>query len=117
VRPPRVVCDNDHGLTNPVGARFPDAELYLFEWHLRHALERLMGKLRTEAPQHQETIDELLPDVEAWERWRAAVRSVPPECCIAGRTGSRGRVGWHGCCVPSGPSRVSATGLPHSPIR
>ena len=63
--PPRVVCDNDHGLTNAVGARFPDAELHLCEWHLRHALERLMGKLRTEEPQHQEAIDELLPDAEA----------------------------------------------------
>jgi len=52
--PSRVVCDNDHGLTNAVGARFPDAELYLCEWHLRHALERLMGKLRTEQPQHRE---------------------------------------------------------------
>lgn len=63
--PPRVVCDNDHGLTNAIAARFPDAELYLCEWHLRHALERLMGKLRTEEPQHREAIDELLPDVEA----------------------------------------------------
>jgi hypothetical protein len=63
--PPRVVCDNDHGLTNAVGTRFPDAELYLCEWHLRHALERLMGKLRTEQPEHREAIDELLADVEA----------------------------------------------------
>jgi hypothetical protein len=63
--PPRIVCDNDHGLTNAVEALFPDAELYLCEWHLRHALERLMGKLRTEEPRHQEAIDELLPDVEA----------------------------------------------------
>jgi len=63
--PPRVVCDNDHGLTNAVGARFPDAELYLCEWHLRHALERLMGKIRTEEPQRREAIDELLGDVEA----------------------------------------------------
>ena len=63
--PPRVVCDNDHGLTNAVRARFADAELYLCEWHLRHALERLMGKLRTEEPQHRDAIDELLPDVEA----------------------------------------------------
>ena len=44
--PPRVVCDNDDGLRKAVRARFPDAELYLCEWHLRHALERLMGKLR-----------------------------------------------------------------------
>jgi hypothetical protein len=63
--PPRVVCDNDDGLTNPVRARFPDAELYLCEWHLRHALERLMGKLRTEQPQHGDAIDQLLGDVEA----------------------------------------------------
>jgi hypothetical protein len=63
--PPRVVCDNDDGLTNAVRTRFPDAELYLCEWHLRHALERLMGKLRTEEPQHREAIDELLTDVEA----------------------------------------------------
>ncbi|MGH2844004.1 MAG: hypothetical protein ACRDKL_10525 [Solirubrobacteraceae bacterium] len=63
--PPRVVCDNDTGLTNAVAARFPDAELYLCEWHLRHALERLMGKLRTEQPEHREAIDVLLADVEA----------------------------------------------------
>jgi hypothetical protein len=63
--PPLVVCDNDHGLTNAVGTRFPDAELYLCEWHLRHALERLMGKLRTEQPEHREAIDELLGDTEA----------------------------------------------------
>jgi len=63
--PPRVVCDNDHGLTNAVGARFPDAELHLCEWHLRHALERLLDRLRSEEPEHREAIDELLPDVEA----------------------------------------------------
>ena len=63
--PSRVVCDNDDGLTNAVGARFPDAELYLCEWHLRHALERLMGNIRTQEPEHQDAIDELLPDVEA----------------------------------------------------
>ena len=43
----RVVCDNDGGLVNAVRSRFPDAELYLCEWHLRHALELLMGKIRT----------------------------------------------------------------------
>ena len=63
--PQRVVCDNDDGLTKAVGARFPDAELCLCEWHLRHALERLMGNVRREQPQHREAIDELLPDVEA----------------------------------------------------
>ena len=57
------MCDNDSGLTNAVRARFPDAELYLCEWHLRHALERLMGKLRTEDV-YRDAIDELLPQVE-----------------------------------------------------
>ena len=61
--PPRVVCDHDSGLTNAVRARFPDAELYLCEWHLRHALERLMRKIRVEDG-CVETIDELLPQVE-----------------------------------------------------
>lgn len=62
--PPRVVCDNHHGLNGAVRAAFPDAELYLCEWHLRHALERLMAKLRTE-PEHRASIDALLPRVEA----------------------------------------------------
>lgn len=62
--PPRVVCDNDSGLVKVVRSRFPDAELYLCEWHLRHALERLMGKLRTDSD-HRDVIDELLKDVEA----------------------------------------------------
>ena len=63
--PARVVCDNDLGLTHAIGARFPGAEPYLCEWHLRHALERLMHKVRTEQPEYREAIDELLPDVEA----------------------------------------------------
>jgi hypothetical protein len=63
--PTRVVCDNDDGLTHAVGACFPVAELYLCEWHLRHALERLMGNFRREQPEHREAIDELLSDVEA----------------------------------------------------
>jgi hypothetical protein len=63
--PPRVVCDNDMGLTGAVRARFPQAELYLCEWHLRHALERLMAKVHRNEPQHREAIDALLPRVEA----------------------------------------------------
>jgi Transposase, Mutator family len=63
--PVRVVCDNDDGLTKAIRARFPAAELYLCEWHLRHALERLMAKIRAEEPEHRQAIDELLADVEA----------------------------------------------------
>lgn len=63
--PPRVVCDNDGGLTNAVRSVFPDADLYLCEWHLRHALERLMAKIRSDEPQHRAAIDAILPRVEA----------------------------------------------------
>ena len=62
--PPRVVCDNDSGLTGAVRVRFPRAELYLCEWHLRHALERLMAKIR-KSDEHRRAIDALLPRVEA----------------------------------------------------
>jgi hypothetical protein len=62
--PPRVVCDSHSGLTGAVRAAFPEAELYLCEWHLRHALERLMAKIRT-SEEHRAAIDELLPRVEA----------------------------------------------------
>ena len=58
--PGRRPADNDGGLTNAVRARFAQADLYLCEWHLRHALERLMGKIRTEDAAHRDAIDELL---------------------------------------------------------
>lgn len=62
--PPRVVCDNHMAMNGAVRAAFPEAELYLCEWHLRHALERLMAKIRKD-DEHRSAIDELLPRVEA----------------------------------------------------
>jgi hypothetical protein len=58
------VCDNHFGLKGAVRATFPEAELYLCEWHLRHALERLMAKIR-QSDEHRGAIDALLPRVEA----------------------------------------------------
>jgi hypothetical protein len=63
--PPRVVCDNHSGLNAAVRAVFPEAELYLCEWHLRHALERLMDKIHKSEAEHRSAIDALLPRVEA----------------------------------------------------
>lgn len=57
--PQRVVCDNDPGMTAAVRASFPHAELYLCEWHLKLALERLLKKLRRDEPQHQAAFDVL----------------------------------------------------------
>lgn len=62
--PTRVVCDNHMGMNAAVRGAFPEAELYLCEWHLRHALERLMAKIRM-SDEHRAAIDALLPRVEA----------------------------------------------------
>jgi len=63
--PARVVCDNHSGLNGAVRTAFPEAELYLCEWHLRHALERLMDKIQRSETEHRAAIDGLLPRVEA----------------------------------------------------
>jgi hypothetical protein len=61
--PPRVVCDNHSALNAATRSVFPQAELYLCEWHLRHALERLMDKIARTEPQHREIIEALRPRV------------------------------------------------------
>jgi hypothetical protein len=63
--PGRVVCDNDEGLTSAVRTRFPDAETYLCDWHLRHAVQRLMAKIIKNEPEHRAAVERLLPRVEA----------------------------------------------------
>jgi hypothetical protein len=63
--PPRVVCDNHSGLNAAVRVALPDAELYLCEWHLRHALERLMDKIYKSEPEQRPAIDALSPRLEA----------------------------------------------------
>jgi len=78
--PVRVVCDNHSGLNAAVKAAFPQAELYLCEWHLRHALERLMDKIQRSEPGHRAAIDALAPRVEAAftgpSFWRPFVRDA-----------------------------------------
>ena len=89
--PPRVVCDSHYGLSGAVRAAFPEAELYLCEWHLRHALERLMAKLRT-SEEHRAAIDTLLPRVEAAFTgpafWQPLSVTLTPLTSRASRTGS-----------------------------
>ena len=40
--PPRVVCDAHDGILAAIDAHWPESELYLCEWHLQHALTRLL---------------------------------------------------------------------------
>lgn len=48
--PRRVVCDAHKGMTQGIEQRWPAAELHQCEWHLQHALERLLAKEARRAP-------------------------------------------------------------------
>lgn len=63
--PVRVVCDNDSGMTGAVRGLFPQAELYLCEWHLKHAFERLLDTIHREEPQHRRAVAAIRPRVDA----------------------------------------------------
>ena len=42
--PERIVCDAHTGMLQAIEQRWPRAELHRCEWHLQHALERLLAK-------------------------------------------------------------------------
>jgi hypothetical protein len=42
--PTRVVCDAHGGMLQAISQRWPDTELHQCEWHLQHALDRLLVK-------------------------------------------------------------------------
>ena len=42
--PKRVVCDAHGGMLQAIAERWPQAELHQCEWHLQHALDRLLAK-------------------------------------------------------------------------
>src|SRR5680860_606644 len=42
--PPRVVCDGHRGMMQAIEQRWPGVELHQCEWHLQHALRRLLRK-------------------------------------------------------------------------
>jgi hypothetical protein len=43
-QPKRIACDAHGGMLLAIEARWPDTELQQCEWHLQHALERLLAK-------------------------------------------------------------------------
>ena len=42
--PKRIVCDAHSGMRRAIAERWPQVELHQCEWHLQHALERLLAK-------------------------------------------------------------------------
>lgn len=78
--PSRVVCELHYGQRAALERLWPQTEVYLCEWHLQHAFERLCNNERRRNPQHAEAIDALVPGIErAFDGrhfWRPFVRDV-----------------------------------------
>lgn len=75
--PERIVCDAHSGMLKVIQERWPQTEVYLCEWHLRHALERLLEKIGAS------TAEALLPRTEAafagqhfWSQFDAEARQL-----------------------------------------
>jgi hypothetical protein len=51
--PSRIVCDAHSGMLRAIEERWPDAELHQCEWHLRHALDRLLAKEIRSSPSEE----------------------------------------------------------------
>jgi hypothetical protein len=63
--PPRVVCDSHSGMLQAISSLWPQTDIYLCEWHLRHALERLLRNQGRKYQHHATSVSVLLPRVEA----------------------------------------------------
>lgn len=81
-QPPRVVCDNHSGMTSAVRSCWPTTDLYLCEWHLRDALERLLA---TQARRgYASAVAPLQPRVEAAFAGVSFWRPFVADCRAAG---------------------------------
>ncbi len=77
--PERIVCDAHGGMLAAIAARWPQAELQQCEWHLQHALERLLAKEARNAPSEElrelrEGAQGALAGPSAWHRFVRAAR-------------------------------------------
>lgn len=81
-RPQRVVCDNHSGMTSAVRSRWPMTDLYLCEWHLRHALERLLAAQARRG--YASAVAPLQPRVEAAFAGVSFWRPFVADCRAAG---------------------------------
>jgi hypothetical protein len=82
--PKRVVCDAHVGTLQAISERWPEAELHQCEWHLQHALDRLLTKQARRNPSPE--LDELRAAAEGaltgpsfWRPFVRAARAVENE--------------------------------------
>jgi hypothetical protein len=76
--PQRIVCDAHGGMLQAIGDLWPAAELHQCEWHLQHALERLLAKELRNTPSRE--LEELRSRAEGAlvgpSFWRPFVRAA-----------------------------------------
>ena len=82
--PKRIVCDAHGGMLQAISERWPDTELYQCEWHLQHALDRLLAKEARVNP--SEELDGLRTSVEGaltgpsfWHPFVRAAKAIDNE--------------------------------------
>lgn len=77
-QPRRIVCDAHGGMLQAISERWPGVELQQCEWHLQHALERLLAKEARRNP--SEELEELRSRAEGAltgpSFWRPFVRAA-----------------------------------------
>jgi transposase-like protein len=82
--PERIVCDGHSGLLAAIEARWPKAELQQCEWHLQHALDRLLAKeARANSDGDLEEVRDYAENALAgplsWQRFVRAAQAVENE--------------------------------------
>jgi hypothetical protein len=82
--PKRVVCDAHGGMLQAIGERWPMTELHQCEWHLQHALKRLLTKeLRKAASEDlgelRERAEGALAGPSFWLPFVGAARAIENE--------------------------------------
>jgi hypothetical protein len=82
--PERIVCDGHGGMLAAIEARWPEAELHQCEWHLQHALDRLLAKeARSDAggelDELREYAESALVGPSSWHRFARAAKAAENE--------------------------------------
>jgi hypothetical protein len=83
-QPRRIVCDAHGGMLRAISEHWPETELHQCEWHLQHALDRLLAKEARRNPSAE--LDELRGQAEGaltgpafWSAFVRAARTVENE--------------------------------------
>jgi len=82
--PKRIVCDGHGGMLAAIEARWPHAEVQQCEWHLQHALDRLLAKEIRSDPSAElaalrEGASRALLGLSPWQQFVRAARLVENE--------------------------------------